>query len=771
MKRRSFFGGIVFLFALFVLIWASGPSSADPPSPLVPSADLLAVDNPLWRIGGSLEALDVQDDYAYLAQGNRLCIVDLSTWQTMGTLSFRYPVRDVAVRSNESEKTYAYLVTNTYGDLHVVDVTDPTDPTAVGKGEVPGWRGGESVVVSGDYAYVLADGASDGLLVTFDITSPITPTFVTQTVGVGIYGRWVRAGTNHLYVLNDNRLTIFDVTTADAPEQVGAFTGLYGAANLDVAEPYVYVTAATAAEGSGVFVIDVSDRTNPEEADRWLYDFGNGDALGVAVSGDYAYVGYNDGGGTYSAIFVLDATDPTNLAYNDDKYQPIGSFYNFLVEGTTLYVAGGPSGDLLPVSIASPTDPTLDTSLRQPGRAEMVRLSGERVYAVGPADYHGADTGIWVYDVSDPLTPTLAHQEDPYPVGVYDLEIAGEQAYMCVYGYGLAVADAADFAPRGSYAPNGVAYYCTDVAVEGGTAYVVAPSASVFITDAVDVIDVSAPDHPSRVGSVPTAATDLRQVVADGDRLYAADYDTQILVFDIAAPQNPTLAATYTLTGLITLHPAGDYLYAGTQDGLTILDVRDPGDIQPVGDPFDTLNAVAGIDVVDEIAYLSCAGEAYALAVSNPITPTRLWEYDGLASEGLDIQGQPPFALVADGDLGLTLHAIADGVVRPSAGSAATMFPQTDLVVRFAQDMDTESVTFTCDPDPGGWEASWGATIQSEAATGRVLTLRHNPFAENQDYVFQITGGTTAQGQAIAPFGLDFSVVEVWQVYLPLVLR
>lgn len=482
-------------------------------------------------------------------------------------------------------------------------------------------------------------------------------------------------------------------------------------------------------------------------------------------------MGYNDRGGFYSAIFVLDATDPTNLAYNDDKYQPIGSFYNFLVEGTTLYVAGGPSGDLLPVSIANPAAPTLTDPLRQAGRAEMVRLSGDRAYVVGPADYHGANASIQVYDMSEPLTPTLAHQEDPYPASVYDLEIAGEQAYMCGYGYGLAVADAADFAPRGSYAPDGVAYYCTDVAVQGSTAYVVAPSASVFITDAVDVIDVSDPDHPSRVGHVPTAATDLRQIVADGDRLYAADYDTQILVFDVASPQNPTLVATHTLTGLTTLHPAGDYLYAGTQDGLTILDVRDPGDIQPVGDPFDTLNAVVGIDVVDEIAYLSCAGQAYALAVSNPITPTKLWEYDGAASEGLDIQGQPSFALVADGDLGLTLHAIADGVVRPSAGSAATMFPQTDLVVRFAQNMDAESVTFTCTPDPGGWEASWGATIQNAASTGRVLTLRHDPFAENQDYVFRITGGTTAQGQAIDPFGLEFSVVAVWQVYLPLILR
>jgi hypothetical protein len=758
-------GKLVLSIVILVLLVGTQAIAApgEPPNDRRPvrSETALAADDPRWRAGGSLEAVAAQGNYAYLAQGMQLQVVDLTNLQTVGDLSFGYPVRDVTVSGN-----YAYLVTNTYGDLHVVDVSDPADPVAVGKGEVPGWFGGESVAVRGDYAYVLAEGVSDGL-VTFDISSPITPTMVTQTVG--ITGRWLRAGSDHLYVLRYDRLDIFDVTTAGSPEQVGTF-GLNGASNLAVAEPYVYVTAGTATN-PGLVVVDVSTPSTPQEADSWIYTYGSGSTFGVAVAGNYAYVGYNDSGGLYSAIFILGVSDPTDLTYVD-KYQPIGGFYNFLIEGNTLYVAGGPSGDLMSIGIANPESPTLVGTLRQLGQAEMVRLAGDRAYVVGPSDYHGANSSIWVYDVSDPLTPSVLLVEDPYPLSTYDIEVAGDYVYLTGYGYGLGILDAADLGPRGSYVPDGVAYYCTDAALRGDLAYVIAPGVGA-LADNVDVIDVSDPDHPDRIRSVPTSGDDLRQIVADGNRLYATDYDEGFLVFSVASPQDPTLVASYTVPGLTTLYATGNTVYAGTQDGLTVLDVSDLGDIQPAGTPFDTLNAVKSIDFVDDIVYLAGSYDAYALDASDPADLSQIWSYTGPA-EGLDVQGILPFALVADGDLGLTLHALGDGVVRPAVGSTSRMFPNTDLVVRFAQDMDTSSVTYTCTPDPGGWEASWdtqAAGILEITATGRLLTLRHNRFAENQDHSFQITGGTTAEGAIIEPFGLDFAVIEATWVYLPSVLR
>jgi hypothetical protein len=149
-----------------------------------------------------------------------------------------------------------------------------------------------------------------------------------------------------------------------------------------------------------------------------------------------------------------------------------------------------------------------------------------------------------------------------------------------------------------------------------------------------------------------------------------------------------------------------------------------------------------------------------------------LWRERG-AQDRFGVKAAPPFILAADGDLGLTLYATADGAVRPATGTAAAVFPATPLVITFAQGMDTTSVNFTCTPDPGGWVASWDTAFATEARfeTGRLLTLDHNPFAENQEYTFQITRGTTAGGQPIDPFGLDFFVVEIRNVFLPQVMR
>lgn len=723
----------------------------------------LAVDNPIWRIGGTLEALDIQGDYAYLAQGTELRLVDLVTRQIAGELAFSYPLRDVEVVGN-----YAYVITNGYGDLHVVDITDPADPVKVGRGEVLGWPGGESVAVRGNYAYVLSSSLYG--LVTFDISTPTNPTPVAQSTGV--YGRWLALGADHLYALRYDRLFIFDLSTPASPQQKGEFV-CTSAQNLAVAEPYIYVTDYTSdgsGPGLGVTVVAVIDPDNPQKADGWVYSGERtGSTLGVAVSGNHAYVGYSDNGGVYSAIYVLDVSNPTDVQFVD-KYQPIGGFYNFLVEGDTLYIAGGRDGDLMPLDLTNPNAPLQMPTLYQPGYTEIVRWIDDWAYVVARGDHYGTRDSIWVYDMTDPLAPALDQREDPYLWGIYDLEVAADFVYVTGYGYGLKILDAADLSERGHYIPAGVEYYSTDVTLRGNVAYVIDP-AGIGLADNVDAIDVSVPDAPDRIDSLTTSGDDVRQIVADGDRLYAVDYYDQILFFGVSSSRVPVEVTSYALPGLFTLYPAGDYLYAGTQAGLSILDVRDLGSIKPLG-TFPTTNAVESLYVVDEIAYLACAYETIAVDVSDPENPTQRWR-EGGAQDRFAIQAAPPFVLTADGDLGLNLYATADGVVRPETGDATAVFPQTPLVINFAQDMDADSVTFSCTPDPGGWQASWGTRAAAEArlATNRVLTLDHNPFTGGQAHQFQITGGMTADGQNIDPFGLDFYVVEIQDIYLPLLRR
>ena len=105
------------------------------------------------QIGGATYAVAVQGNYAYVGEGPRLTILDVSNPVSPTMVGKTDPlpdvVYDVAVAGN-----YAYVADEYYGGLRVVDVSDPAHPTEVGSYDTPGYAYG--VAVAGNYVY-LAD--------------------------------------------------------------------------------------------------------------------------------------------------------------------------------------------------------------------------------------------------------------------------------------------------------------------------------------------------------------------------------------------------------------------------------------------------------------------------------------------------------------------------------------------------------------------------------------------------------------------------------------
>ncbi|MFC2015926.1 LVIVD repeat-containing protein [Chloroflexota bacterium] len=755
-NMSSAFRLVVFGFLLLSLfaapVAAQAPGRTTLPAPRVAAS----ADGPLWHLGGSTEAVAVQGDYAYLAQGLHLHVINLNTRLVEGTLSFRYPLRDVAVSGD-----YAYVVTGIYGDLHVVDVHDPTQPTKVGLGSLT--VGGEGVAVRWPYVYVVCRWSSE-MLVVFDVTTPSAPIEKIK-LGLSKYGRWAKLGDEHLYVVSlSGDLGIIDISNPLDPQEKDWLS--LGAENLAVVEPYVYVTGSVGFR-PGVHIVNVGDPDAPTVVGTWDYPY-TGSTLGVAAMGDYLYVGYNSNSFSPSdAIHILDMSDrgnPIRVAV----YATYGGLYNLLLQGQTLYVAGGPDGDFRSLDLSVPTDPVSGIYLNWPGYVEQVRTVGSRAYLSARSDYYGVRDGIWIYDMTDPLLPVLLDYEDPMG-SIYDFMVEEPYLYMSGYMY-LRIRDTDDlWTPLGFYSHDqGV---CNSVAVEGTMAYVLVLFKDLY------VLNVADPASPTYEDSLPIASDGLVQIVTDGDRAYVVKQSEKFFVLDISNPLAPAIAAEYSLPGLQTLLPQGNHLFAGTMaysgtlNGLTVLDVSDLGNIHPVGS-FETLNSVQGLDASDGVVYLSGHYFAHALDVTDVQNPTPLWSYSGPA-EGASIAALGVHALVADEDLGLTLHAVADGIVRPEGEDSAAVFPQEALVVTFARDMNPSSVTYSCTPDPGGWQGTWtGVAMEGNpAAEARVLTLEHSPFAKGQTHTFSVTSGETAEGNPITPFGLTFTVADVQQVHLPLVLR
>lgn len=755
----SAFRGAFSVFLLLALFTPAAAARTPDPAPRSAAGVAASASDPLWHLGGSAEAVAVQGDYAYLAQGLHLHVINLNTGIVEGTLSFRYPLRDVAVSGD-----YAFVVTSMYGDLHVVDISDPTQPAQVGLGSLT--MGGEGVAVRWPYVYVVGYWSSD-MLVVFDVTIPSMPDRRTALT-LSKYGRWAKLGDEHLYVVSGSgELGIVDISDPLNPQEETETWLSLGAENLVVAEPYVYVTGSVDF-WPGVHIVNVADPAHPYVEGDWGYDH-TGSILGVAAMGNYLYVGYSSNSlDPYDAIHILDISD-REYPYRAAAYYTVGGLYDFLLQDQTLYVAGGPDGDFTTFDLSAPEAPVSGIYLNWPGYVEGVQVAGDRAYVSARSNYYGVRDGIWIYDLSDPLVPVLVDYEDPLG-SIYDFEVV--EPYLYISGYmNLRIRNTnALSTPLGFYShSHGV---CNGVAVQGSVAYVLVGVRDLY------VLNVADPANPTFEYSLLSIAPDaLNQIATDGNRAYVVRGGQGFFVLDISNPLAPAVAAEYSLPGLQAVYPQGDYLFAGTMaisgtsNGLTVLDVSDLGDIHPVGS-FETLNLVTALDAVGDVVYLAGYYFAHALDVSTPASPTQRWSYSGPAW-GEAIAALGFHALVADEPFGLTLHAVADGMVRPVGGDPTRVSPQEPLVVTFAHPMNPSSVTYTCSPDPGGWQGTWTASdLAGGAATGdQVLTLEHNPFTARQTYTFQVTGGETAEGDPITPFGLSFDVIDVHQIYLPLVLR
>jgi len=242
--------------------------------------------------------------------------------------AFRGEANDVKVVGN-----YAYVALGEAG-LAVIDVRNPTNCVRVGGCDTSGFA--QAVAVSGDHAYV-ADGYSGVQVI--DVSVP------TSCVRVGGYVTSVRAvgvavSGNYAYVANDGAgLQVIDVRYPTNCVRVGGYAIIGFSYDVTVSGRYAYVAVEAGLwEGvdyeAGLQVIDVSNPTNCVRVGG--YDT-SGLAVGVAVSGNYAYVA------DYAGLQVIDVSNPANCVRVGGYDTSWGATGVAVVAGR-IYVADGEAG-------------------------------------------------------------------------------------------------------------------------------------------------------------------------------------------------------------------------------------------------------------------------------------------------------------------------------------------------------------------------------------------------------------------------------------------
>jgi hypothetical protein len=633
-----------------------------------PSADGL----PAAQFGGSVSALAVRGERAWLGTGNRLQGVDISKPEVPLPLGQSEALPE-AIRSVAIAGDFVYAAAGLSG-LAIFDASDPLQPERIATIKTPWATNG--LALDGDLAF-LAEGVH-GLRI-FDISRPDAARQIGRidTPGDALAVALDRRddltdGPGLLAYVADwgSGVRIIDVDDPTQPRELAWIDTSGVAAGVSAAGDRLVI----ADREEGLVVVDVKDPSHPRLRATLALP---GTPERVALSGDRAFVAAQDGGAIEidlldpdrprqigaleSATVVMDVTATERGVYfadvgtlvapavdsradlwarmhvwgvegapkvaaglagmhlvarADAGMREIGMYFSpslieggdLLQEAAIMYLADGLAGVLV-VDVADPAAPTLIGSLDLPGATHDLKIMGDRaIVAAG-------DAGVVFLDLTDPRDPraiaTVDTPGEALGIALYDGLI-----YVADGPGGLRVIDPGRVNEIGFFDTPGNSW---DVTVEDGYAYVSDRPGGLRI------YDLSLPYKPKEVAVIFEHQIDVLDVAIQGDRAWVAGGLAGVLLLDISDPAAPKRLSELVLEdraiGILT---AGDRLYvaAGTE-GLRELKIGGLGEARadgagPVGsesdevggDPSDSEAAPSTADKLHELRGWSMPGSA-----------------------------------------------------------------------------------------------------------------------------------------------------------------
>ncbi|MFI0608847.1 MAG: LVIVD repeat-containing protein [Anaerolineae bacterium] len=585
--------------------------------------------------GGPAQALAVSGNRAYLGQGPRVQVLDLSQAGSPQWLG-ESPILPGVVEDLAVQDGYVYVAAGE-GGLRVLDLSDARAPREVGTLDTSSPP--RAVVVHGAHAYV---ATSLGLLVV-DVSQPAQPREVARVYGLGSARALALVG-DQLYMTMGAQLVVLDLSSPAAPLSLGATDRLPG----EVAALVVDGGHAVLAAGSaGLLVIDVTDPSRPIQV-------GQLDTPGMAVDvalapGGQAIVA--DQGVGLEVVDVAMPAQPRSLG----GLEALPGSYRLAVAGATAYVVDRDLG-LRVVDLIQPAAPRLLATLATTIQADDLAIDGTSAYAVG---MYG---GLAVLDLSGPGLPRVTGRLPD--ARARRIAVANGMAYLANGAEGLQIIDVGDPAAPRRRARIGTSGQAYAVVADGAFAYVADNDKGLTI------VDVRNPDAPRIVDSVDTPGRVLDVVLAGSFALLADNWAGGLRVIDVTDPtqprevsslQTPGSAHAVTASGKLALVNDGD-------DGLRVVDISDPRAPREVA-AWDPEGVSTDIQRIGDRAYVAVGdwsaprGRLQVLSLAVPQVPRLLASLDGMgAMASVAVTGQHIFMAGQDG---LWVIEEAGGGVRP----------------------------------------------------------------------------------------------------------
>ncbi|TET16914.1 MAG: T9SS type A sorting domain-containing protein, partial [Candidatus Cloacimonadota bacterium] len=312
--------------------------------------------------------------------------------------------------------------------------------------------------------------------------------------------------------------------------------------------------------------------------------------------------------GSGAGVYILDVSNPSNPLKLSERIHSRSYVYGLYVDTSLelLYIACADAGVEI-WDVADPLNPSKLSRYETPGYALDVFVSGSYAYV---ADWHEC---LRLIDISIPTNPIEVGFLKHY--SVRDVYVLGSYVFMAAGSY-FVIADVSDPAN-----PHELANYhsygsITDVFARGVHAFVTQGNVD---SSGVLVFDVSTPSNPQIIGFCAVSNYTESIHISASFSYVTGLFD--FYVVDISNLSNPQLAGScYCVCNDVFVLASLAYV-SGRSEGLQIIDVSSPSNPQPLGQ-YEIWNESFAIYVSPPLAYVACGtGGLRILDISEPLNP------------------------------------------------------------------------------------------------------------------------------------------------------
>ncbi len=421
-----------------------------------------------------------------------------------------------------------------------------------------------------------------------------------------------------------------------------------------------------AADDDGVMAIDVQNPNLPKPVGLYATSIDN-----MTVSGNFIYIVSNN------ALQVLDATDPADIhvagEVNILSTLPCEDYYyrNIFIHDNMLYIEGAgnceESGTILFIDVSDPGQPSIVSTYSLPGIVLSGRFAPGKFIFTSIDETQNYIDNLRIIDISDPNSPTILSDFITKTKGHVNY-VNGDHVYVGDIDIGLEIINIAD--PQNPVTVgtfyngwNGVEYQMgnflyfrimglgqlffinvsdptlgihlfeemtsidrvDDFSISNNTACAVYGDSN-SDTERIHIIDISDPDEPKDLGksALPSGYYYSCMVSHQGDTAVLGSERGLLTILNISDPTDIKISGQYSITSdaydpLNSILLNADHLFAGTEDGLLILDVSSPAEIIEVGRVEG--DSLWGIRKNGDYLYAIVQGNVKIFNVTDPTNP------------------------------------------------------------------------------------------------------------------------------------------------------